>query len=94
MIFSGTSSVLIFLYELYIAYLTSTPLRRAVNFAKTLAKGDLTPSLSSFIQKDEIGLLCNAPNVMLESFRILVGNLSQGADIIGNSSESLAMRAD
>lgn len=94
MIFSGVSSVLIFLYGLYIAYLTSTPLCRAVKFAETLAKGDLTPSLYSLTQKDEVGQLCNALNLMLDSFRTLVGNLSQGADIFCDSSESLAMRAD
>ena len=94
MIFTGIASALIFLYGLYIAYLTSTPLRHAVNFAETLAKGDLTPSLYSLTQKDEIGQLCNALNAMLESFRTLVGNLSQGADIFCKSSESLAMRAD
>ncbi len=94
MIFSGIASAFIFLYGLYIAYLTSTPLRRAVNFAETLAKGDLTPNLYSVTQKDEIGQLCNALNVMLESFRTLVGNLSKGADIFCGSSESLATRAD
>ena len=94
MIFSGLASASIFLYGLYIAYLTSTPLRRAVNFAETLAKGDLTPNLYSVTQKDEIGQLCNALNVMLESFRTLVGNLSHGADIFCESSESLAARAD
>ncbi len=94
MIFSSIASALIFLYGLYIAYLTATPLRRAVNFAETLAKGDLTPSLYSVTQKDEIGQLCISLNVMLESFRTLVGNLSQGADIFCESSESLAARAD
>jgi len=94
MIFSGIASAFIFLFGLYIAYLTSTPLRRAVNFAEALAKGDLTPSLYSLTQKDEIGQLCNALNVMLESFRTLVGNLSKGADIFCGSSESLATRAD
>jgi len=94
MLFSGIASGLIFLYGLYIAYLTSTPLRRAVNFAETLAKGDLTPTLYSLTQKDEIGQLCNALNMMSESFRSLVGNLSQGADIFCNSSESLSIRAD
>lgn len=94
MIVSGIASALIFLYGLYIAYLTSTPLRRAVNFAETVSKGDLTPSLYSLTQKDEIGLLCNALNVMLESFRTLVSNLSEGADIFCQSSESLATRAN
>jgi len=94
MIVSGIASALIFLYGLFIAYLTSTPLRRAVNFAETVSKGDLTPSLYSLTQKDEIGLLCNALNVMLESFRTLVGNLSEGADIFCQSSENLATRAN
>lgn len=94
MTFSGIASALIVLYGLYIAYLTSTPLRNAVNFAETLAKGDLTPTLYCVTHKDEIGQLCNSLNMMSESFRTLVGNLSQGADIFCESSKSLAMRAD
>ena len=47
MTFTGITSVFIFLYGLYISYLISTPLRRAVNFAETLSKGDLTPTLYS-----------------------------------------------
>lgn len=94
MIFSGIASALIFLYGLYIAYLTSTPLRSAVTFAETLSKGDLTPTLSCVTQKDEVGQLCQSLNLMSESFRTLVGNLSQGADIFYESSTKLATRAD
>ena len=94
MILTTVASVLIFLYGLYIAFLTSTPLRRAVSFADTLAKGDLTPELHCLTQTDEIGQLCQSLNVMLESFRLLVGNISHGADIFCESSRVLTEQAE
>lgn len=93
-ILTALASAFIFLYGLYIAFLTSTPLRRAVNFAETLAKGDLTPNLYCMTQKDEIGQLCKSLNTMLESFRSLVSNISHGADIFCESSQVLAERAE
>ncbi len=90
MIFTTLASVLILLYGLYISFLTTSPLRHAVNFAQTLAKGDLTPQLHSLTQKDEIGQLCESLNMMLGNFRSLVGNISNGADIFCESSQALA----
>lgn len=87
------ASVVILLYGMYIAFLTSTPLLKSVGFAKTIADGDLTPSLSCLSQKDEVGQLCASLNTMVESFRILVGNLSQGADVFGESSKHLVSLA-
>lgn len=94
MIFTTLASLLIFLYGLYISYLTSTPLRRAVNFAETLAKGDLTPNLYCLTEKDEIGQLCISLNMMLENFRSLVGNILTGADTFYESSLVLAEQAE
>jgi len=94
MFFSVLASSLIFLYGLYISFLTSTPLKSAVNFAETLAKGDLTPTLSCLTQNDEIGQLCSSLTMMLHNFRSLVGDISHGADVFCISSQTLAERAE
>lgn len=88
------ASVIIVMYGLYIAYLTSTPLRRSVNFAETIAGGDLTPTLYCMTQKDETGILCQALNTMVENFRSLVGNIIHGADIFADSTHLLAEQAE
>ena len=94
MIFTSLASVLIFLYGLYISFLTATPLRRAVDFAETVAKGDLTPTLYSLTQTDEIGQLCISLETMLGNFRSLVSNISLGVDTFYESSQVLAERAE
>ena len=87
-------SILILLYGLYISYLVATPLRRGVRFAETIAKGDLTASLYCMTEKDEIGSLCRALNKMVENFRLLVAEITHGADIFADSSSILAQRAE
>lgn len=94
MIFTTLASLLIFLYGLYISFLTATPLRRAVDFAETLAKGDLTPTLYCLTEKDEIGQLCKSLTLMLENFRSLVGDITSGADTFYESSLVLAGQAE
>ena len=93
LIFSLIASGIILFYGLYIAFLTITPIHRSLEFAKTVASGDLTPTLYSMTEKDETALLCNVLNTMVESFRSLVGNISHGADIFAESSEVLSERA-
>lgn len=94
MIVTTLASLLIFLYGLYISFLTSTPLRRSVNFAETLAKGDLTPSLYCLTEKDEIGQLCLSLTTMLQNFRTLVSKILSGADTFYESSLVLTERAE
>ena len=88
------ASIVILLYGIYIAYLTSSPLRRAVNFADILAQGDLTPELQSLNQRDEIGKLFLSLRTMLENFHVLVGNISHGADTFTESFEVLSEKAE
>ncbi|KLU64130.1 methyl-accepting chemotaxis protein McpA [Desulfosporosinus acididurans] len=94
LIFSTLASLLIFLYGLYISFLTSRPLRHAVDFADTLAKGDLTPTLSSLTKTDEIGKLCQSLGIMLENFRSLVENISYGVKTFQESSQTLGERVE
>ncbi|AFM41405.1 methyl-accepting chemotaxis protein [Desulfosporosinus acidiphilus SJ4] len=88
------ASLLIFLYGLYISFLTSTPLQRSVEFAETLAKGDLTPQLYCLTEKDEIGQLCISLNTMLQNFRSLVSGILSGADTFYESAIVLRDRAE
>ncbi len=94
LIFSFIATAIIFFYGLYIAFLTSTPIHRSLEFAKTVAAGDLTPNLYSMTEKDETALLSKALNTMVESFRSLVSNISHGADIFAESSRVLSERAE
>lgn len=87
-------SLFIILYGCYIAYLTTTPIRSSVKFAETVAKGDLTPTLTCMTQKDEVGQLCRSLNTMVESFRSLVGNISHGADVFAETSGTLSNRSE
>lgn len=88
------SSLLIFLYGLYIAFLITSPLRRGVSFAEQVAQGDLNAVLYCMDQEDEIGKLCKSLNLMLDNFRSLVGDISHGADVFADSSKLLAERAE
>lgn len=87
-------SILTLLYGLYISFLVTSPLRRAVSFAEQVAQGDLTATLYSMDQEDEIGKLCKALNSMLDNFRSLVGDISHGSDIFADSSRLLTERAE
>lgn len=87
-------SLFIVLYGCYIAYLTATPIRCSMKFAETVARGDLTPNLTCMTQKDEVGQLCQSLNIMVESFRSLVGNISHGADVFAETSGTLSDRAE
>jgi methyl-accepting chemotaxis protein len=87
-------SLVIFLYGCYIAFLIVTPLRRGLIFSEQVAKGDLTATLYCMDQDDEVSKLCKSLNVMLENFRTLVGEISNGSDIFADSSRVLAERAE
>lgn len=88
------TSLIVLLYGQYIAFLVSTPLRHGVEFAEHVAKGDLTASLYSMGQKDEIGTLCKSLNEMTENFRSLVGDISHSADVFADSSQVLSTRSE
>ena len=94
LISSSIASLLIFFYGLYIAFLTSTPLLRAVDFADTLAKGDLTPTINSLTQNDEIGKLFQSLGIMLGNYRSLVKNIAYGVKTFQESSQTLADRVE
>ncbi|NMA69122.1 MAG: HAMP domain-containing protein [Desulfitobacterium sp.] len=88
------ASLISLLYGCYVAFLISTPLRRSVSFAEQVAKGDLTATIYNMGQKDELGNLCESLNQMSENFRILVGGITQSADVFAESSKILSTQAE
>ncbi len=67
----------------------ANPIQRAVDFAKKVANGDLTQSIT-VKQKDEVGILCDALNQMVESTAETVTNIQAGAEQVAASAEQLS----
>lgn len=63
------------------------PLRKGVEFAKSIEEGDLTAILE-VEQHDEIGELAHALKMMVEKLREVIGGFREVADEIANSSEA------
>jgi methyl-accepting chemotaxis protein len=82
--------ILFGLLATFVASKISTPLRRVVNFAQTVANGDLTSSIDAKTN-DEIEVLCDALNSMVCSTAETVTNIKNGADQVSTSSEQLSM---
>ncbi|MFH1743166.1 MAG: CZB domain-containing protein, partial [bacterium] len=68
------------------------PLMKGVTFAQTVANGDLTQKVD-VDQKDEIGILASALNVMSENLRDVMGSIQQSAEQVASSSEELSASA-
>jgi methyl-accepting chemotaxis protein len=60
-------------------------LNKGVDFAESVARGDLSNSLD-IKQKDEIGILANALNAMVEKLRATVSGIISGAENIASAS--------
>jgi methyl-accepting chemotaxis protein len=99
LIISLVIAVLIIVLAIFLAIGISSPMVKGVNFASTIAKGDLTDRLD-VDQKDEIGKLANALRIMQEKLRDIVGqvkssasNISQGTSQLNESIQSLSSGA-
>ncbi|MGE4272004.1 MAG: methyl-accepting chemotaxis protein [Desulfitobacterium sp.] len=88
-----TAGIIVLFYGLYISFLVATPLRHSVIFAEKVAKGDLTATIYSMGQKDELGTLCASLNEMTENFRSLVGGITNSADIFADSTHVLSTQS-
>lgn len=76
------------------------PIKQAVNFASTIAKGDLTASVD-FHSKDEIGQLADNLRDMAQRLKRIVeeikqssGNVSSASDQVSSSSQQLSQGAN
>jgi methyl-accepting chemotaxis protein len=67
----------------------TNPLRKAVNIAQSVAKGDLTSSIESG-RRDETGQLMDALKAMNNNLRKIVGEVRHGTDTITTASRRIA----
>lgn len=91
--------IVILVLAIYLAINISTPLIKGVDFAKLIAKGDLTGSLD-VKQGDEIGILATSLQEMLlrlreivTSVKISTSNISQGSAQLSESVQNLSSGA-
>lgn len=81
--------VLIILYALFIAGMIAKPVIRGVDFAKTIASGNLTTSFD-LNQKDEIGDLARALNEMGTKLRTMFRDIANGIQTLSSASNELS----
>jgi methyl-accepting chemotaxis protein len=80
------------LFGIFIANIISKPLRQGVSFAQAVAAGDLTQTVK-LDQKDEIGQLADALNVMVAKLSSIVGDCMTAADNVAAGSQELSATA-
>ena len=76
-------------FGIFISRLISKPLIKGVEFAKSVAKGDLT-QIIEINQKDEIGQLAAALNDMVDHIKDVVMNVKNAADNVTAGSQELS----
>jgi methyl-accepting chemotaxis protein len=75
-----------------IARMISIPLRKGVDFAHDISRGDLTKQLD-IDRKDEIGQLAAALNIMVEKIKDVVAEVKSAADNVASGSQQLSSGA-
>jgi methyl-accepting chemotaxis protein len=66
-----------------------TGLKKGVDFATAIAKGDLTAEID-IDQKDEIGLLARSLKIMVSKLKEIVSDITSGAENIASASQQLS----
>ena len=85
----GVAIILIIMFALSIAGRITKPLVMGVNFAETIASGDLTTKLD-IQQKDEFGTLADALNTMSTNLRGMFQDISSGVQTLSSASTELS----
>ncbi len=80
------------LIALFLANLITKPITQGVNFAKSLAAGDLSAKLD-INQKDELGVLAEALQTMQAQFIDVVQGVRSNADSIASASQEISATA-
>ncbi len=88
-IIAGVSVVLLFLVLLFITGVITRPVALGINFARSLADGDLTAEID-VNQKDEVGMLAEALRSMAVQLRKVIGNVQSATDNVAAGSEELS----
>ncbi len=90
MILIGVTGIgLIIVVALLITGSIAGPIKRGVDFAKSVANGDLTRRLD-IDQKDEIGILATALNAMAVNIGKMIAEIKQGVETLTSSSTELS----
>ncbi|GFO56004.1 chemotaxis protein [Geomonas sp. Red276] len=76
-----------------ISRMISIPLRRGVEVAQAVAKGDLTHSIN-LDRKDEVGILAAALNEMVAKLQEIVGEVKSASDNVASGSQQLSSGAE
>jgi methyl-accepting chemotaxis protein len=92
-IFVASGVVLALALGIFIARIISVPLRKGVEFAQTIADGDLTKKIE-LERKDEIGILADAMNSMVDKLKEIVTEVTAGADNVAAGSTELSSSAE
>ncbi len=80
-------------FGIFISRLISKPLIKGVEFARTVAAGDLTQRID-IDQKDEIGQLASALNDMVDHIKDVVENVKSAADNVTGGSQELSSSSE
>ncbi len=77
--------------SLYIARIITGGIKKGVELAEDVAKGNLSISIDKELleQKDEIGQLANALQQMVQQLRDIIGDIITGADNITSASQEM-----
>jgi methyl-accepting chemotaxis protein len=90
------TGVLLIVIALVVAFLTTVsivnPIRKGVEFAKSIGKGDLTATVD-ISQNDEIGELANALKDMANKLREIIFNISESSQKIASTGVEMNSRA-
>jgi len=77
----------------FITRAITRPILRGVQFAETVANGDLTETLD-IKQKDEIGQLAEALNNMVDKLKDVVANVQAASDNVASGSQELSASSE
>ncbi len=80
-------------FGFFISRLISKPLIKGVDFAKAVAKGDLTQKVD-INQKDEMGELAEALNDMVDHIKDVIENVKTAADNVTAGSQQLSSNSE
>ena len=83
------SVIIITIIALFMAGSITTPIKKGVSMAKEMANGDLTQKLD-IDQKDEMGILSDALNMMSSNLRQMFIDIAGGTQTLTASSEGLS----
>jgi len=91
-VLSTLAILLTVVFCFFLSRAISSTLQQSVDFAKSMADGDLTKRLD-LKQKDELGRLANALNTMAEKFNSMIGNMNDEVKNLTSTSNELNVTA-